>query len=294
MVPLMFRFSLLLLYTLGIWVHYTWLAVALLAMIAFMSINLVFLPESPNWLRQKGMVTRAESAIRYFYDPPVTETDTDTQEVSDNPPGNISTYFTWIIIRPMLVSLTIQMVVSCGTHEFLTAYSAHTFDKAVNIDSHVAVLFYPISLLFGSSLFMWLIHKVSWKKLLIITTCFQILTDTLMGITLYLSIQKYDCINRIERGLFCEVLLIAPMVLIFLIGLFFSLGTGSIAWWSYGNIVHPRYARISTSFITLIEGCFSLLNQLIAPLIALTFGNYVVFLAYALILVIALIVQIFY
>ena len=120
MVPLMFRFSLLLLYTLGIWVHYTWLAVILLAIIAFMSLNLVFLPESPNWLRQKGMVARAESAIRYFYDPPVTETDTDTdtQEVSDNPPGNISTYFTWIIIRPMLVSLTIQMAVSCATHSF--------------------------------------------------------------------------------------------------------------------------------------------------------------------------------
>ena len=291
-VSLMFRFSLLLLYTLGIWIHYRWLAVILLAMIAFMSLNLVFLPESPNWLKQKGMVTRAENAIRYFYDAP--ETNNDTQAVSENPPQIINNYFNWIIIRPMLVSLTVQMTVACSAHVFLTAYSAHTFDKAVNINSRVAVLFYPISLLIGSGLFLLLIQKVNWKKLLIITTCFQILINASMSITLYLSIQKYDCINRTEENVVCGVLLIVPMVLIFLIGLFFSLGTGSICWWSFGNIVHPRYASVSTGFITLMESSFSLLNQLIAPYIALNFGSYVIFLIYTIILLIALIAQVFY
>ena len=296
-VPLMFRFSLLLLYTLGIWMQYTWLAIILLAMIAFMCLNLLFLPESPNWLKRKRMLTRAEDAMRYYYNPPETETetetDTDTQEVVEDPPQNLS-FFNWIIIRPMLVSLTIQMAVSCTTHEFLLDYSTHTFDRAVNINPHVAVLFYPISLIVGTSLFMWLIHKIHWKKLLMITTCLQILVDTIMGITLYLSIETYDCIDRTEKGLICEVLLIAPMVLIFLIGLFFSMGAGSICWWSYGNIVHPHYATVSTGLITLIDVCFSLLNDLLSPLIALTFGNYVVFLAYALVLVLMLIVQIFY
>ena len=291
MVPLTFRFSLLLLYSLGVWLDYTWLSVILLAMIAFTSFYFIFLPESPSWLRQKGMVARAETAIRYFYNPP--ETETDTQEVSEDPTV-ITSYFNWIIIRPMLVTLSIQMAVTCTTHEFLTAYSAHTLDKAVNINSHVAVLFYPLSLLFGSTLFMWLIHKVRWKKLLIITTCLQIVTDAIMSLTLYLSVQRYDCINQTERGWVCEVLLLAPMVLIFLIGLFFSLGTGSIAWWSYGNIVHLRYARVSTGIITLMEGLSSLINQLIAPIIALHFGNYVVFLSYSVILVIALTAQIFY
>ena len=64
------RIGMLLCYFLGIWVGYRWLAVIYMMMVVFMSLNLVFLPESPKWLRNKGWNEKADKANEYFYDSP--------------------------------------------------------------------------------------------------------------------------------------------------------------------------------------------------------------------------------
>ena len=69
-IGLAIRLGMLLSYTLGIWIGYRWLAVIYLVMVVFMNLNLVFLPESPKWLRNKGHRKKADKANEYFYDSP--------------------------------------------------------------------------------------------------------------------------------------------------------------------------------------------------------------------------------
>ena len=64
------RLGMLLSYTLGIWINYRWLAVFYMVMVVIMNIQLVFLPESPEWLRKKGHNVSADRAKKYFYNSP--------------------------------------------------------------------------------------------------------------------------------------------------------------------------------------------------------------------------------
>ena len=56
------RLGMFISYALGIWIGYRWLAVIYLMMVVFMNLNLVFLPESPQWLRNNGWNKKAEQA----------------------------------------------------------------------------------------------------------------------------------------------------------------------------------------------------------------------------------------
>ena len=39
-------------------------------MVVFMTLNFVYLPESPKWLKIKGLTEKADKASEYFYSSP--------------------------------------------------------------------------------------------------------------------------------------------------------------------------------------------------------------------------------
>ena len=78
---------------------------------------------------------------------------------------------------------------------------------------------YPIFITIGSILFLWIIYKLHWKKLLIVTTFLLIITNALLGLTLYFSIQEFHCINDTQHALLCRILQIAILPLIAISGL---------------------------------------------------------------------------
>ena len=69
---------------------------------------------------------------------------------------------------------------------------------------------------------------------------------------------------------------------------------GSIAWWLYGQILHPNYTRVSTGVVTLVTYSCVSVNLIVGSLVAQYFGSYVLFLAYTIICIIALLTQLFY
>ena len=128
------RIGMLLSNFLGIWLGYRWLAVIYIAMLVFMNLNLVFLPESPKCLRRKCWNTKADDSCEYFHNYPNCESPLISVEIisdslvdpeneiseavnyqsqieKSNVPKSrirklkefISIYFTWPIIRPLLV-----------------------------------------------------------------------------------------------------------------------------------------------------------------------------------------------
>ena len=292
---------------LGIWIGYRWLVVVYLTMVVLVNINFVFLPESPKWLRTKGYTRKADLVSEYFHDstqensPLLHDPDEGIQVTNSTTESNtstlsqkISSYLTWPILRPLLVCTSSQFFKSFSTHEYLSVYAAHALDKVITINSRVAAFFYPVSLFVGSIVFLWIIHRVSWKKLLIVTTIIQILTNSLFSINFYLSINRLDCVHNTQEVILCQILDISPLLLIVTYALSFSIGTGSITWWLYGHILHPHYTTLSAGITTAIGAIAVLTNQIIGPMIATYFGSHILFLSYMVICVISLVVQFFY
>ena len=294
------RCGLLSSYVLGVWIGYNWLAVTYLILIVFMNLNLVFLPESPKWLMKKGLERKAEIASEYFYNIPLSETVTKatynnstSQETTLR--HKISNYLKWPILRPLFICCSLQILKTFSGHQYLLAYSAHTLDKAVRIDPKIASVFYPISLLLGATQFLWVIHRVEWKKLLLVTTLTQVFANGLLSLTFYLSIRELDCYHVTEVvDPLCDMLQAIPMIFISLMGFSFGLGCGSLAWWLYGQILHSYYTRISSSIATFSFITACILNQLIAPFVAQCFGVDSLFLCFAVICMFAFFVQLSY
>ena len=297
------RFGMLLCNFLGIWLGYRWLAVIYIMMVVLMNLNLVFLPESPVWLRNKGWIEKANKADEFFYDSPkesspLIATSASVELVrelaNDTLSQKISSYLKWPIIRPLLVCCSIQIAKSFSGGEYLLAYSAHTLDNAVSINPRVAAFLYPISLVIGSTIYLLISHKVSWKWLLFVTTFFQLFANVMMSLTFYLSIQKYHCVTNTQDVILCEILQIMPMIFVVIYGLSFSLGWGSLIWWLYGHILHSKYQNVSVGIITFLLYSSCIIIQYIFPLIEEHLGRDILFLVFAVINLIGFIIQFWY
>ena len=68
MLGIALRIGVLLSYLLCIFWGFHWLSLIYVIIIAFFNLNLVFLPESPRWLRSKGFHKKAAQASDYLYD----------------------------------------------------------------------------------------------------------------------------------------------------------------------------------------------------------------------------------
>ena len=297
------RFGILLSFFLGIWIGYRWLAVIYILMVVFTNLNLVFIPESPKWLRDRGWNKKADQACEYFYNS--SQEGLLRSETASNSKNEVSTqkikfskritdYLIWPVIRPLLVCSSVQLFKSLSCHEYLVVYSAHTLDTAVSINPRVAAFFYPISLVIGSTLFLWIIHKVHWKRLLLVTTLVQILANGLLSLTLYLSIQIFHCTNNTQDIILCQILQFTPIVLIGIYGFSFSIGCGSISWWLYGQILHSKYTSVSAGIVNSVLYIAALTDQIIGPVVVEYFGVQTLFLIYAIKCIIAIIIQFFY
>ena len=299
------RMGVFLSYLFGIFLGHRWLALIYLVMILFMNLNLVFLPESPKWLRNKGWEERAEKASKYYFDFIGEDTALVSNEEQETNPRkeidstdltlsqDISSYFTWPVIRPLLVACSMACFKTFSTNEYLFTYSAHTLVEVVRIDSRIAAIFYPISLVPTAFLFLLIVHKVRWKKLLILGTILQAVANILLSATFYLSVQHFSCTQQTGDS-FCEALLFAPMPLISLYGFSYTIGLGSIFWWLYAKLLHSHHIKISTAIVTFTYFSSCILNQLISPLIVEYVGAYVIFVIYAVICFVAIPIQLFY
>ena len=303
------RVGLLLSYFLGIWIGHRWLAVIYMMMVVFMSLNLVFLPESPKWLRNKGWNEKADKANEYFHDSPqesspliTNESGIDTENEipvitvtqSASLLENISSYFIWPVIRPLLVCGSIQVFKSLSGNDYLSVYSAHTLAKAVSINPRIASFFYPISLVIGSVIYLCIIHKVKWKRLLMVTTFLQLLANGMLSLAIYLSTQKYHCINNTDNIILCQILELIPILLIGMYGLSFSMGWGSLIWWLYGHILHSKYTGVSAGIVNFFLYSAAAASQLIGPIIADNLGEHILFLNFTVVLLIGFIIQLLY
>ena len=288
-------------YSLGIWLNASWLALVYMIIISIIILNIIFLPESPKWLQENGLPERAKRARKYFYN---SFQDEECQKLTkerntefDFPPGTsikqrIASYFVWPVLRPMLVCSTMHLFKTSSGYELLISYISHTIQGGVSIDPNVASLFFGISLVLGSILFLLICHKVNWKRLLLVTTLIQAIANFLLALTLYLSMNVFNCSTG-ETTL-CVFLQYSPIFLTSIFGFTMALGWGSLSYWLIGEILHHHYTRISVGIVLFVSYFSAALNQAIGGLLVDYIGSAAVFLGYSILCLIGFSVQCFY
>ena len=280
LLSLAIRIGVLLSYTLGIWIGYRWLACIYLMMVVFIITNQLFIPESPKWLRKRGWIDKANRASEYFQGTSTECEQNESDSLLENKLGlkdGISLYFTWPILRPMLICASLQVYrVICG-YMLLMSYSAHVLETGVSVNPNVVICIFPTFQLIGCLIFVCIIQKVNWKILLLLTTFVQMIAMGFLGLSFYLSTNIFNCTQHDVASIECNILQFSPLPLVAIFGLGFSLGWGSLSLWLYGQILHTHYSRLSASIATLsayIAECF---NQLIAPILVEYLGSGITF-----------------
>lgn len=289
-------------YGLGVWIGPCWLALIYLVMVVFITLNFVYLPETPRWLDNKGWSESANKSKEYFYDSSqeklFVDLNTDTVHsdcCNTNLSQKIASYFVWPVLRPLFVCCSIQLFKTSSGHEYLLAYSAHTLEESVSINPRIAALLFAVFLLFGGIIFLSLISKVKWKKLLLLTTFTQIVANGMLSLTIYLSNHTFHCNHDNQQAtLVCEILQSAPLIFVALYAFSYTLGWGSIGWWLIGEVLHPHYNRVSAGIVTFVAFSCSYLNMQICPIIEEHFGSYTVFLINTVVCLFGFILQILY
>ncbi|KAI6653762.1 Sugar transporter ERD6-like 6 [Oopsacas minuta] len=302
MLAIAVRFGVPLTYFLGIWVGASWLALGYVGISSFIVLNVVFLPESPKWLQKKGFTEKAERARNYYYNSLQNE---ECQKITENlnvelwvPAGasikeKISSYFVWPVIRPMLVCSSIHLFKTSSSYELLLSFGSHTIERGVNINPNIASLFYGIFLLSGSILFLLIYSKVNWKRWILVTTMIQAISNGLLALVMFLSINIFHC-STTETSILCDILQYSPMILVSSYAFTMAAGWGSLSYWLLGEILHHHYARVSAGIVIFVSYMSAYLNELIAPMIVEYLGPAVVFLGYAIMCLIGFTVQWFY
>ena len=286
---------------LGIWLDASWLGLVHMIFISTVLLNIVFVPESPKWLQKNGFTEKAEKAREYFYDSFQDELCKNLTEERkaefDFPPGTslwgkVSSYFVWPVLRPMLVCASIHVFKTSSGYEIFECYLSHTIQRGVSINPNVASLFYGIFLVLGSIMFLFICHRVNWKRLLMVTTIIQAITNLLLAVVLFLSMNIFNCSTG-ETTL-CVFLQYSPMVFISIFAFTMALGWGSLSYWLLGEILHHHYIRISAGIVIFVSFFSASINQAIAPLLVEYIGAPIVFLGYAFVCLVGFSFQCFY
>ena len=298
------RSGFILCYILGIWIEYRWLIVTYVIFLLIVTFNLLFPYESPQWLKSKGWTDKSIEAEKYYgktencISEPHFETTSCSLPPSCSPdkelPRQLSSFMSWPIIRPLLICISTQVLKTCSGYLLLNGFCAHILQSVVNFDSKVASSFYMTSQLIGCIVFISIIHRVKWKKLLMVTTAIQIVANLILALTMFLSMRKYNCENNFDSAPQCTVLECVIILDIIAYGFTVAVGWSSIVWWLYGEILHPRHRAVSAGIATLSNYVAECLNQLIVPLLVEYLGSDIVFLGYAFICLTGLIMQWFY
>ena len=288
-------------YVLGIWIEFRWLAAIFLMFLVVVALNLFFPHESPQWLKSKGWINKSYKAKRYYGKKENSTSETKTTAASCLLTQSLPldkelplSFLSWTIIRPLLICISTHVLKTCSGYLLLNGFCAHLLKSVVNFDSKVASLFYMAFQLVGSIVFICIIQKVNWKRLIMLTTAIQMVANLILAITMFLSIRKYNCENNFDSLPQCTILEYAILLSIIVYGFISAVGWSSIAWWLYGEILHLKYRRISAGIATLSSFIAECLNQLIAPLLVEYLGPDIVFLGCTFVCLIALIMQWFY
>ena len=275
------RIGLLLVYFIGIWLPFRWLAVFGLSLTCVFCCLLMINPNSPVWYVQQGLDEKARSTLLYLHGR-YFDADSEIQKIKGNTLSNniswiesIKALKEWKVLKPILIMVGISFLKEFGGHEALVAYSSHILTSQQAMDPKVASLFYPICLIVGAVVCIFIQSYLKIKWLLITASIFQAISHISMAIYYLVSEHYLNC--NTEYTQLCHNLAFWPILNIAIYAFSFGLGWG-LVYFALIGIVFTVHRELSAAIVGVVESLSSYSVVLIFFYLLHHFGGFIAFL----------------
>ena len=281
-----FRIGILLVYALGIYLPFRWLAVVGLFIIFIFALSLSFNPKSPEWYVSQGLDEQAKKTLLYLHGEDF-DADSELQNIQNNLADK---QFTWIdslnplrkwkVLKPILLMVALSCFKEFGGHEAMVSFSSHILQNQQGMKPEVASLFYPIFLTAGAivSIIILKYFKLKWQ--IIVGNILQTLSHLSMAIYYFISDNYLHCTH--ESSLICQSISFWPILNIGLYAFAYSFGWG-LTYYSLLAILYVSYKEIAIPItsLTVTVSMFIVIN--VFYLLLSTIGGFGTFLCLAMV-----------
>ena len=278
------RIGLLLVYFIGIWLPYRWLAAFGMSLICIFYCLLVMNPNSPVWYVKQGLDEKAKSTLLYLHGRDF-DADSEIQKIKGNTLSNniswiesIKALKEWKVLKPILIMVGIAFLKEFGGHEALVAYSSHILTSQQAMNPKVASLFYPICLIVGSIGCILIQSYTKLKWLLITASIFQAISHISMAIY-YLVTEHYLHCNT-EYTQLCHNLAFWPILNIAVHAFWFGLGWG-LVYYALVGILFTVHREFSAAIISVVVSFSAYFAVLIFFYLLHNVGGFITFLIFS-------------
>ena len=286
------RIGLFLVYFVGIWLPYRWLAVFGLSLICVFGCLLVINPNSPVWYVQQGLDEKAKSTLLYLNGGDF-DADSEIEKIKGNTLSkniswteSIRALKEWKVLKPILIMVGIAFLKEFGGHEALVAYSSQILSSQQAMDPKVASLFYPICLIIGAIVCILIQSYLKIKWLMITASIFQAISHLSMAVYYLVSEGYLHCVTKYSQV--CHSIAFWPILNVAIYAFSFGLGWGLVYFALVGTVftVHREFSAAITGVVVNVSS-FSVI--LIFFYLLHNVGGFVIFLILSLNYLIAIV-----
>ena len=241
-------------------------------------------PNSPVWYVQQSLDEESKSTLLYLHGRDF-DADSEIQKIKGNTLCNniswiesIRALKEWKVLKPILIMVGIAFLKEFGGHEALVAYSSHILTSQQAMDPKVASLFYPICLIVGAVVCIFIQSYTKIKWLLITASIFQAISHISMAIY-YLVTEHYLHCNT-EYTQLCHNLAFWPILNIAAFAFSFGLGWG-LVFSALAGILFTVHREFSAAIIGVVFSFSAYFAVLIFFYLLHNVGGFITFLIFS-------------
>ena len=271
-------------YFAGIWLNFRWLAVIGIILTCVYCFMIVVSPLSPVWYVQHGLREKAKSTLFYLHGDHF-DADSEIEKIKGKTLRRdigwietIRTFKDWKVLKPMLIMAVIASLKELGGHEAMVAFSSHILENQQAIDPKVASLFYPICLIAGSIVCIFILKYLKIKWLMITASFLQAISHISMAIYYLVSEHYLHCNTQYTQ--ICHTLAFWPILNIALFAFSFALGWG-LVFFAMMGVMFTVHRELFTAITCISSNLSSYVVVLIFFYLLHSIGGFITFLIFA-------------
>ena len=278
------RIGLFIVYFIGIWLNFRWLAVLGLILTCVLCFMVIVNPVSPVCYIQHGMDEKAKSTLHYLHGRDF-DADSEIEKIKGK---TLSRKISWIegikalkhwnVLKPIMFMICIAFLKEFGGHEGMVSFSSHILENQQAMDPKVASLFYPICLIVGAIVYYSIQNHCKLKWIMNTASIFQAISHISMAIYYLVSEHYLHC--NTEYTKLCHSLAFWPILNIAIYAFSFGFGWG-LVYFALVGIVFTVHREISTAICSVISDLTSYIAVMLLYYLLTNIGGFATFLFFA-------------
>lgn len=284
----------LIVYVIGSLISFRWLAIVGLVMSALHTSLVLFVPESPTWLYERGLEKRAKSnliALRREESEVLEECSSMSIALQANGKSKLFTvqFIKVILVKYRLKALAIGILLAIGSTnsgiDIIYSYTSTLLEANNGIDPNFVAIGVTIFGVFGAVAIIIIVDRIGRKPLLLASAV--IVTISHISLTCYFLLDEniFGCsVLEGESNIsLCKWIIIWPGISLAVFSIGFQIGWGSVVYVIFGEIFPIRIKEFGAGISMSVLNIWSIIILIAFSYIRGVIGNGYTFLFLALI-----------